>query len=233
LPIFLIFDITFLMVTNSMVSRPMDTPNRIRQCQRPRCRFRFPIQAGAEDSAICPKCGGPARLIEMPTLDLGAPPPLQEPRGPQVEVLLDNIRSTFNVGSILRTAEGAGVRHIYFCGITPTPDHPKIAKTALGAEQTVSWSQHWNAMEVVSDRKQHGIRVWALEGGADSCSIFNPASDFAGPEVLLVLGNEVSGIDREILPACDQVLSIPMMGQKRSLNVATAFGIAIYTIRFR
>jgi 23S rRNA (guanosine2251-2'-O)-methyltransferase len=211
----------------------METPMKIRHCQRPRCRFRFPVTAENEDVENCPKCGGPTRLIEMAPLDLGAPVPAIAPPGPPVEVLLDNIRSTFNVGSIFRTAEGAGVQHLFLCGITPTPDHPKIGKTALGAEQTVSWSQHWDALEILTERKEKGYRIWALEGGSDSSSLFDCEAHFSGLPVLLVIGNEVTGIDREILPLCDLVLSIPMMGTKRSLNVATAFGIAVYTIRFR
>lgn len=210
----------------------MNSLARIRQCQRPRCGFRFPVSNELEDMETCPKCGGPVKLIEIQSPDLGAPTPLTAPAGPEVEVLLDSIRSTFNVGSMFRTADGAGVRRIHLCGITPTPDHPKIAKTALGAELSVPWTQHWDALSAVREIKSQGLRVWGLEGGTDSHSIFDSVPDLPGSPILLVVGNEVSGIDRDVLACCDRIISIPMQGVKRSLNVAIAFGISVYFLRY-
>ena len=153
--------------------------------------------------------------------------------GPVVQALLDNIRSSLNVGSMFRTADGAGVTHLHLCGITPAPDHPKVAKTALGAEYSVPWTQYWDALEAAASLKQGGFELWALEGGPRSESIFNAAKELPEKPLLLVVGNEVSGVDPGLLELCPRVVSIPMQGAKQSLNVAVAFGIAVYTLRYR
>ncbi len=204
----------------------------IYQCLRPGCRFRFPA---SEDSPIvdnCPKCGAPLQVIESPYPALKVAQRDQHPHEPEIEVLLDNLRSTFNVGSIFRTADGAGVRHLHLCGITPTPDHPKVAKTALGAEYAVSWSQHWDAIAAVTALKAGGLRLWALEGGPQAQSLFQALPLIDSRPILLVIGNEVSGVDPGILPLCERTVFIPMEGIKGSLNVAIAFSIAVYLLRF-
>ena len=93
-------------------------------------------------------------------------------KGPEVEALLDNIRSVFNVGNILRSADGVGIRHVHLCGITPTPSNPKLAKTSLGAEHTVAWSYHRDGLAAAISLKEKGLRLWALEGGPRSESLF-------------------------------------------------------------
>lgn len=152
--------------------------------------------------------------------------------GPTVEALLDNIRSCFNVGSMFRAADGSGLSHIHLCGLSPTPDNPKVSKTALGAEISVPWTQHLDGLTAVNLLKQRSYRIWGLEGGPRSQSLFSLGRLLAGSPILLVVGNEVSGIDPGILDLCDRVISIPMEGFKRSLNVAVAFGIAAYFLRF-
>jgi tRNA G18 (ribose-2'-O)-methylase SpoU len=147
-------------------------------------------------------------------------------------VLLDNIRSAWNVGSMLRSADGAGVRRVHLCGISPTPDNPKTFKTALGAETAVYWSYHPNSLNAANALKSQGLRLWALEGGPGATSIFQAVRTLDSRPIALVVGNEVSGIDPELLSSCEQVVSIPMAGYKRSLNVAIAFGIAVYILRF-
>lgn len=158
------------------------------------------------------------------------------PSGPEVEALLDNIRSTFNVGAMFRTADGAGIRRLHLCGITSRPDNPKvasrIAKTALGAEQTVPWQAHNNILDAAQDLKAGGMRLWALEGGPRAESLFSSAGDLPGAPILLVVGNELSGVDPEVLDLCERVVAIPMQGYKRSLNVAIAFGVAAYFLRY-
>jgi tRNA G18 (ribose-2'-O)-methylase SpoU len=154
------------------------------------------------------------------------------PEGPEVEALLDNLRSVFNVGNMLRTADGAAVKHMYLCGITPTPTNPKLAKTALGAESVVSWTHHRDGLACALDLKKRGYRLWALEGGSRSELLFDAADDLRGPPVVLVVGSEVSGVDPGILEHCDRVLCVPMQGVKTTLNVAVAFGIAAYFLRF-
>jgi 23S rRNA (guanosine2251-2'-O)-methyltransferase len=204
----------------------------IRQCTRPNCGFRFPVAGQSEGYELCPKCGAPTRLTQSPYPDLKVENQSESDDSPVIEVLLDNIRSAMNVGSIFRTADGAGIRHIHLCGITPTPDHPKIAKTALGAEFSVPWTQHWDAAVTSADLKGAGYKIWVLEGGSRSESIFEVLSDLPVSPILLVVGNEVSGVDPAILEICDRNIHLPMQGVKHSLNVAVAFGIAVYTLRF-
>lgn len=212
----------------------MDLNNRnhyIVQCMRPVCQFRFPVGPTDPEQPHCPKCGAPTQRVDLPYAALRVPPE-NKTNTRTVSVLVDNLRSAFNVGSIFRTADGAGVSHVYLCGITPTPDHPKVGKTALGAESTVPWTQVWNAAALVKDLKQQGTTVWALEGGAAAHSIYHSLDQFMEQNILLVVGNEISGVDPGILELCDQSVFLPMLGQKESLNVAVAFGIAIYTIQF-
>lgn len=201
------------------------------QCGNPLCRFRFANNLSVRTLSKCPLCGADlepsgqpfsnARLLGQ---DKGNPP-LQK-----VEVLLDSLRSTLNVGSVFRTAEGAGVSHIHCCGTTPTPEHPKIAKTSLGAEDFLPWTFHPNALDLVQNKKAIGFRVISIEATRTSKDIFTFNSSEKSSPVLLVMGNEVTGVDPEILQLSDDILHIPMSGRKDSLNVAVAFGIAIYTL---
>ena len=202
------------------------------QCTHPECRLRFPGKAGHGSVERCPKCGNPARLVESPIVDLEVRASSAPSGAPVVEAFLDNIRSTFNVGAMMRTADGAGLRKIHLAGITPLPTHPRVAKTALGAEESIPWQHHPDGATAAAGMKANGFRLWALEGGSDAESLFssNPKSDEA--PILLVVGNEITGIDPAVLALCEKRLTIPMLGYKRSLNVAIAFGIAAYTLRF-
>jgi 23S rRNA (guanosine2251-2'-O)-methyltransferase len=203
----------------------------IRQCLRPTCRFRFPVTGENLDVSACPKCGAPTRLVESPYSGLKVEAQPNSNSGPVLQALLDNIRSSFNVGAMFRTADGAGVTHLHLCGITPAPDHPKVAKTALGAEYSVPWTQYWDAIEAAASLKQGGFELWALEGGPRSEPIFEAAKILPEKPLLLVVGNEVSGVDPGLLELCQRVVCIPMQGAKQSLNVAVAFGVAVYTLR--
>ncbi|GAB4581216.1 MAG: hypothetical protein Fur0022_39630 [Anaerolineales bacterium] len=133
---------------------------------------------------------------------------------------------------MFRTADGAGLSHLYLCGYTSTPENPKVGKTALGAEQALTWSYHPNGLEIAQTLRAEGKRLIALEGGERAEPIFHlPPTDHTLP-IVLVVGNEVAGVDPGILAVCDQVVSIPMMGVKESLNAAVAFGVAVYTLRY-
>jgi tRNA G18 (ribose-2'-O)-methylase SpoU len=151
---------------------------------------------------------------------------------PRIETLLDNIRSSYNVGSIFRTADGAGITHLYLGGITPTPEHPKVAKTALGADSTVPWSYHMNGLEMILDLKGRGWKLWALESGQKAVPLFEAVLTLPIQPILLIVGNERAGVDPEILDSCDSILSLPMSGHKQSLNVSVAFGVAVYWLRY-
>ncbi len=148
----------------------------------------------------------------------------------KVYLVLDNVRSRENVGSIFRTADAAGVFKIYLCGITPTPPHEKIAKTALGAEMYVPWEyrkQTWKCLLEIKNQNPK-IKIIGLEQTKTSQNIFKFKPKFP---LALLLGNEVRGLSPQILKYCDKKISIPMYGKKESLNVAVAAGIALYIIK--
>ena len=148
----------------------------------------------------------------------------REPRVP-VSVVLDNIRSLDNVGSIFRTADGAGIEKLWLCGITGFPPQGKIARTALGAEESVAWEYAKDVAGVVRDHKARGFKVVLLEQIQQSLVYDEYMPD--GP-VCLVVGNEVDGISDEVVKLADVALEIPMAGVKNSLNVAVAFGVAVF-----
>ena len=162
-----------------------------------------------------------------------------------LEAILDNIRSAWNVGSIFRTADGLGVNKLHLCGITPTPENDSLAKTALGAEEIVEWEYSRNALDTANQLKTKGYLLIALEQDERAATLkhSSPFEDNAtslcsaqGGVTVLILGNEVTGVDPGILDLCDQIVHIPMIGTKRSLNVEVAFGIAAFQFsiqRFR
>jgi tRNA G18 (ribose-2'-O)-methylase SpoU len=155
------------------------------------------------------------------------------PRKWQVDALLDNIRSSWNVGSIFRSADGAGIHKIYLCGISPTPEDPKVRKTALGAEENIPWEHSKNGVETAIILKSRGCKLWVLESIAKAVPLFQIELPANNSPVVLIFGNEVSGVDPDIIDLCDQVISIPMVGKKSSYNVATAFGIAASFLLYR
>lgn len=218
-----------------------DTPTRYRgrRCTAAECGLRFPVTDGSPLGARCPSCGQPTAWVDEPYVTHAvAPQPSPTPLL-QVEALLDNIRSLSNVGSMFRTADGCGLAHLYLGGITASPAHPKLAKTALGAERFVPWSQHRDAVAAAAELCARGRRLWALEGGSRSTSMFDPAVARAAAAlraseqtVVLVLGHEVSGVDPRIVEQCERVIHLPMMGHKDSLNVSVALGVAAYGLRF-
>lgn len=147
--------------------------------------------------------------------------------------ILDNIRSAQNVGGIFRTADGAGLQKLWLCGITPNPaDNAQIAKTALGAEQTVPWEHAPSSVALVEKLKAQDVIILALEAAPGSISLFSYTLPKADKTIALVVGSEPAGIDPAVLPLVDATLNLPMAGNKGSLNVAVAFGIAVYFLRF-
>jgi len=152
-----------------------------------------------------------------------------ESRSKILHVLLDNIRSAWNVGSILRTADGFGFTHAYLCGVTPTPENKDVQKTALGADEFVTWSHHLDAVKLVKGLKKEGWKIWALEEDERA----KPISQIGNPtyNTVLIVGSEVTGVDPELLDLADDIFYIPMRGQKRSFNVAVAFGVAAWALK--
>jgi tRNA G18 (ribose-2'-O)-methylase SpoU len=207
----------------------------IRECLAESCRFRYPVLPAEMPAERCPRCGGETALRAAQTVEREAAPTVPAAAtadGPPVVALLDNIRSVFNVGSMFRIASGAGLGHLHLAGITPTPAHPKLVKTALGAEGDVPWTYHPNALLAAEALRAQGHRLWALERSAAAESLFAPFPPKEQP-LTLIVGHERVGVDPELLALCDRIVCIPMQGRKRSLNVAVAFGIAAYAVRFQ
>ena len=145
-------------------------------------------------------------------------------------VVLDNVRSLNNIGSVFRTSDAFRVEHIALCGITATPPHREIHKTALGAEDTVAWSYHEDTIAYVKELKSRGYGVYAVELAHDSIKLgmSNEELGLSGKRVALVFGNEIEGVQEEVMELCDGSLEIPQYGTKHSLNVSCAAAIVIW-----
>ena len=202
----------------------------ILQCQNKNCMMRFPAPENSGIGEQCPVCKTSTKIIRRLVLSNENNFPSAKIDLPEFEVILDNIRSTFNVGAIFRTSDGAGISKVHLCGITPPPTHHKVHKTALGAETRIAYEKHPNTLELVQKLKEAGKRIWALEKTDASIPINQVKLEINDPETVLVVGNEVIGIDPDVLEICDCQVHIPMAGIKNSLNVAVAFGIAVYNL---
>jgi len=145
-------------------------------------------------------------------------------------LVLDNIRSVLNVGSILRTSDAFGVKIVYVCGYTATIDKEKLSKTALGAENSVLWEQHKQTWRVLEKLKEQGVLIIALEQNSKSVSLSSYKIPKNKKEIAIIVGNEVNGLSSAILKFADAVIEIPMRGIKESLNVAVATGIALFSL---
>lgn len=163
-------------------------------------------------------------------------------------VIAHDIRSVHNVGSIFRTADAAGVEKIFLCGITPAPldrfRHVRadFAKVALGAEEYIAWESAPETGDVIARLKKESWQILALEQSAHSVPYYEEAARLArsaahtrardDARIAIVLGNEVSGLPPSILAVADRIIEIPMLGKKESLNVAVAFGVVAFGLRF-
>lgn len=144
-----------------------------------------------------------------------------------VAVLLDNVRSLYNVGAFFRTADAAGLEKLLLCGITGRPPKHAISKTALGAEESVPWEHTWEPLQLVRDLRERGYEIAAVETTVHAVDLFDWAPRFP---VCVMFGHEVEGIRPELSALCDTHVRIPMLGAKHSLNVATAGGVVIYEL---
>ena len=142
-------------------------------------------------------------------------------------VILDEVRSLHNIGSVFRTSDAFLVERIYLCGITATPPHPKMHKTALGAEDTVDWKYVKHTLEAVEELHNEGYTVLAIEQVEGSTMLdeleLEPDKKYA-----IVMGNEVKGVQQEVIDACDGCIEIPQYGTKHSLNVSVTTGIVLW-----
>lgn len=142
-----------------------------------------------------------------------------------IYVLLDNVRSLFNVGAIFRTSDAVMIRKLYLCGITGHPPRKEISKTALGAEEVVPWEQHDEAVDVIRQLKNDGVKIVAVELAKGSVDYADAEYDFP---ICFVLGHEVEGVSDEVMELVDMTVHLPMLGRANSLNVATCYGIIVY-----
>jgi len=146
-----------------------------------------------------------------------------------VYIILNSIRSNYNVGSIFRTSDGAMIEKLYLCGYTPHPPKKEIMKTALGATESVNWEYIEDPKEVIIKLRNDGIKISALELTDSSFPHYELKADSF--PLAIIIGNEISGVSQDLLDMCDFSIEIPQHGIKQSLNVAVAYGITIFELR--
>ena len=144
-------------------------------------------------------------------------------------VVLDNVRSQNNIGSVFRTSDAFRVERICLCGICSTPPHRDIHKTALGAEESVAWSYHEETADCIQALKAEGYKIYAVEQVDDSIKL-DALSESLGDKVAVIFGNEVEGVQDELLPLCDGSIEIPQQGTKHSLNISCAAAIVLWEL---
>ena len=144
-------------------------------------------------------------------------------------IILDDIRSLNNIGSIFRTCDAFKVEKIYLCGITATPPNRKITKTAIGATESVDWEYCEKIDDLISKLKSLKIKLWAIEQAEGSMNLSNLNIEKSELKHALIFGNEIKGVKQHIVNSCDEVLEINQFGTKHSLNVSIAAGIVIWS----
>ena len=189
-------------------------------------RYPSPVDDPRRDH--CPLCESPVEQVDT----FNVPPPLPDPRradDSQLVAVLDNIRSAQNVGTMLRSADGAGLDHVFLGGLTAPADNPKVIKTALGAERAVATTSVLDTTEAVGELQADGFAIWALDFTPTSVALQTVAT--RPTKLALVAGNERAGVDPAILRGADQHVHLDMYGDKTTLNVAVAFSTAAYWFR--
>lgn len=144
-------------------------------------------------------------------------------------VVLDNVRSLNNVGSVFRTADAFLIEAIYLCGITGTPPNKDIQKTALGSTDSVAWKYFKTVLEAIAELKQNNYNVYAIEQ-AQSAIMLNNFNPKKGQKLAIIFGNEVKGVQQEVVDASDDVIEIPQVGTKHSLNIAVSVGVVLWDL---
>ncbi|TND09310.1 MAG: tRNA/rRNA methyltransferase (spou) [Bacteroidetes bacterium] len=146
-----------------------------------------------------------------------------------VVLVLDNVRSMHNVGSVFRTADAFLVEALYLCGLTATPPHREIQKTALGATETVTWEHFTDTVTAIEKLRQDGYKIYALEQAEKSISLekFAPGKE---EKLALIFGNEVEGVQQNVIDLCDGCIEIPQFGTKHSFNISVSAGIVLWDL---
>lgn len=147
----------------------------------------------------------------------------------QLIVILDNIRSLNNIGSVFRTADAFRIQHVYLCGITAKPPHKDIQKTALGSTDSVSWSYAEQTIDVIKNLQSEGVEVIAIEQ-ADKSTFLQDFEAKNDSTYAVVFGHEVKGVSQEVVSQCDPVIEIPQLGTKHSLNISVSCGVVIWDL---
>ena len=155
------------------------------------------------------------------------PEAFREKKKTPIIVVLDRVRSLYNVGSVLRTADAMALEAVYLCGITATPPHPEIHKTALGAEDTVRWKYFESTLKALEELRQEGYKIWSIEQCEGSTMLQNVKYD-GQEKVAIILGNEVKGVQQEVIDQSDACIEIPQFGTKHSMNVSVTAGMVIW-----
>lgn len=220
------------------------------RCPNPDCNHLFPVPQVEADKrnhfkGTCPSCNIKANFRTIDALNsievaykkrlekgaINGGPESDSDKPPVQSVLVEDVRSLWNVGSIFRTADGAGFDKIFLSGITGTPPRKEIEKVSLGAEESVSWEYQINPLSVIKSLSGKGVQIIGLEVSPESHLLTEAlSSKMIKRPFCLVLGNEVSGLSPQVLSYCSLVCHLPMRGMKESLNVAVAFGIAAYAL---
>ena len=207
----------------------MNNTFEIRVCLNSECGLRYPLTANHPFGTRCPHCLGETQAVLRHKISeqeeyKTAKENTKEEK--MIAVLVDNIRSAWNVGSILRSADGFGFTHAYLCGISPTPENEAVTKTSLGAEDFVTWSYHKDAVKLTKELKKAGWKVLALEEHERAQSIAN-RTEVLVSNTVLIIGNEVTGVDPELLDLADKILSFRCAGKKDRSMSPTRFRLRL------
>lgn len=169
------------------------------------------------------------RKLKNSELDRKTVEEFKEASKTPIIVILDNIRSLNNIGSVFRTSDAFLIEKIYLCGITAQPPHKDIQKTALGATDTVSWEYAEDVIEIVTGLQKEGVKVFSIEQaeGAVMLDDFKPEKD---EKLAVVFGNEVKGVQQKVVSASDGIIEIPQLGSKHSLNIAVSAGVVLWDL---
>lgn len=168
----------------------------------------------------------------MEELERKSLPELENSTRHPVVIILDDVRSMQNVGSVFRTADAFGIQSVYLCGITPTPPHRDIHKTALGATETVHWEYQADIEQILPELKQKGFRIAAVEQTQNSTLLQHVEFDKHTP-IVLIFGNEVNGVSEKALKYCDLSIEIPQWGNKHSLNISVCMGVVCWHLIYQ
>lgn len=169
------------------------------------------------------------RKLENSELDRKSIEDFKQSEKTPLILVLDDIRSLHNIGSVFRTADAFLIEKIYLCGITATPPNKEINKTALGATDTVAWEHNENVLEVIENLKKEAITVLAIEQ-VESAAFLQDFKVEDGKKYALVFGNEVYGVSQEAVAICDGCIEIPQLGTKHSLNISVSAGIVVWDL---